>query len=239
MSAFTIAITLCFGVHLCSETTSHKNGNFRCFGYCSIILQYCIKQTHLKQDWIQFWKRCDGKWVAAQRAALPEQASAESQIPRAGKRQQDWIFSSCLQFAMKIKCNTLQIMQPSAGSSRAVPELHEEAQGTQRVGEAGAVLCAELRGNTPGCRLLSKSSFCRSHKPFWLSTHLQRREELFQNSRNELFLIPCYVVDNWRRAGAKDLGQVLFFNRLNILQQAAEQTPCGSRQSFWAQSFTH
>lgn len=58
------------------QNSFSKNGNFRCFGYCSIILQYCINhnQTHLKQDLSQFRKKYDW-WMSSstKTATLPLQ----------------------------------------------------------------------------------------------------------------------------------------------------------------------
>lgn len=180
---------------LMQQNSFSKNGNFRCFGYCSIILQCCINQTHLKQDLIQLKKK--KKWpVKEWQHSDSYSASAESQIfgkerdrkHKVGNRTEFSAVAYKLPWKTQVgqTYNTLQIMQPSAGRSRASSKAPGGSSGhTQRGWEKFGLSCAtELSGSSPGFRHFSENSFFRSHKPFWLPTHHQRREEIFQDSSN-------------------------------------------------------
>lgn len=121
-------------------------------------------------------------------------ASAEPQVFRGGKRQktqgweQDWIFSSCLQIAVKINCSTGKSSVWGGGDLQHLPnnavisrQFQSKVQSSrrklrahrERVGEIWAVLLSSGE-NSPGFRHLSKNSFFRSHKPIWFPTHHQR-----------------------------------------------------------------
>lgn len=201
------------------QNSFSKNGNFGCFGYCSIILKYCINQTHLKQDLIQFRKKYDW-WISSstKTATLPLQHQQSHRYlgeERGRKHKVETrtefsavayklLWKEIAALARAVCGRHLQHPPNNAVISREFQSKFQSSMWklrSHRGWEKFELSCATpCRCNSPGFRHLSKSSSFRSHKPFWLSTHLQRWEEVFQDSRNQVFLIsyffPCYVVDN-------------------------------------------